>query len=225
VAAGDVMTGYVTVLVEEFIVMRRGLGYQMGGPERYLRAFAGFLERAGHHGPIPLAVSVEWATSTSSADPCNHARRLNVVRGFLGYLSALDGATEVPPPGLLSPTSHRRPPHVYSDDEITDLMRAATGLSPRKGLRPCRSVTLFVLFRYRNNTNNVTERAVRPVKVQQRSSGGCWRTLEGLADFAVIESYLSTAGHWGISRFEALYLLFTTGPWIPTSLSPAASAT
>jgi len=28
---------------------------------------------------------------------------------------------------------------------------------------------------------------VRPVKVQQRASGGCWRTLDGLADFAVIQ--------------------------------------
>ncbi len=145
-AAGDVMTGNVTVLVEEFIVMRRGLGYRLGGQERYLRAFAGYLDRAGHHGPIPLAVSVEWATSTSSADPCNHARRLNVVRGFLRHLSALDGATEVPPPGLLGPTSHRRPPHVYSDDEITDLLRAATGLTPRGGLRPYCYVTLFSLL-------------------------------------------------------------------------------
>ena len=37
-------------------------------------------------------------------------------------------------------------------------------------------------------TSNQAERDVRPVKVQQRSSGGCWRTLEGLADFAVVHS-------------------------------------
>ena len=42
-------------------------------------------------------------------------------------------------------------------------------------------------------TNNEAERSVRPVKVQQRSSGGCWRTLEGLAEFAIVQSYLSTA--------------------------------
>jgi hypothetical protein len=65
-------------------------------------------------------------------------------------------------------------------------------------------------------TNNVAERQVRPVKVQQRSSGGCWRTLQGLAAFAVVQSYLSTAAHWDITRFQALHRLFNgDGPWIP----------
>ena len=72
-------------------------------------------------------------------------------------------------------------------------------------------------------TNNLAERNVRPVKVQQRSSGGCWRTLQGLADFAVVQSYLSTAAQWGITRFDALHRLFTTGPWIPPALTPAAA--
>jgi transposase len=74
-------------------------------------------------------------------------------------------------------------------------------------------------------TNNAAERQVRPVKVQQRSSGGCWRTLRGLADFAVVQSYLSTAAHWGITRFQALHRLFNgDGPWIPTALTPSAVA-
>ena len=45
-------------------------------------------------------------------------------------------------------------------------------------------------------SNNEAERTIRPVKVQQRSSGGCWRTLTGVVDFAITESYLSTAAKW-----------------------------
>jgi hypothetical protein len=45
-------------------------------------------------------------------------------------------------------------------------------------------------------TNNQAERDLRPVKIQQRTSGGTWRTLAGLADFAVVQSYLSTARKW-----------------------------
>jgi transposase len=69
-------------------------------------------------------------------------------------------------------------------------------------------------------TNNQAERTIRPVKVQQRSSGGCWRTLQGLADFAVTESYLSTAAKWGITRIDALRSLFSGHPWLPPALQP-----
>ncbi len=70
-------------------------------------------------------------------------------------------------------------------------------------------------------TNNQAERTIRPVKVQQRSSGGCWRTLDGLADFAVVQSYLSTATKWGIPKLDALRDLFNGHPWMPPGLEPA----
>jgi transposase len=69
-------------------------------------------------------------------------------------------------------------------------------------------------------TSNQAERDVRPVKVQQRTSGGTWRTLDGLADFAVVQSYLSTAAKWGIDACDALTQLFTTGPWLPPAIRP-----
>jgi transposase len=69
-------------------------------------------------------------------------------------------------------------------------------------------------------SNNEAERTIRPVKVQQRGSGGCWRTLEGLAEFALVQSYLSTAAKWGISKLEALRALFNGNAWLPPSLEP-----
>lgn len=69
-------------------------------------------------------------------------------------------------------------------------------------------------------TNNQAERDARPVKVQQRTSGGCWRTLQGLADFAIVQSYLSTAHKWGQDSLEVLRQLFTTGAWLPPSAAP-----
>ncbi len=69
-------------------------------------------------------------------------------------------------------------------------------------------------------TNNEAERTIRPVKVQQRASGGCWRTLEGLADFAVVQSYLSTAAKWGIPKSDALRGLFNGSPWMPPGIEP-----
>jgi hypothetical protein len=57
-------------------------------------------------------------------------------------------------------------------------------------------------------TNNQAERPIRPAKVQQRSSGGCWRTL-------------STAAKWGISTLDALRDLFNGHAWMPPGLEPA----
>ena len=140
------MTGKIMALAGEYIELRRGLGYRSPSQERALRAFARYLDRDGHDGPIPLELSLDWAASTVSADPCNPARRLAAVRGFLRHLAAADGATEVPAPGLLGPAGHRKPPHVYSDREIDDLMHAAAGLAPAGGLRPHCYATLFGLI-------------------------------------------------------------------------------
>jgi transposase len=69
-------------------------------------------------------------------------------------------------------------------------------------------------------SNNEAERTIRPVKVQQRGSGGSWRTLQGLADFALVQSYLSTARKWGISKLDALRDLFNGRAWLPPGLEP-----
>ena len=141
-----VMTGAVTARVEEFIALRRGLGYRSPSQERALRAFGRHLDQEGHKGPIPLESSLDWATKTASTDPCNPARRLTMVRGFLRHLAAIDGATEVPQPGLLGSTGHRKPPHIYSEAEIGDLLVAAGGLAPAGGLRPQCYAALFGLI-------------------------------------------------------------------------------
>ncbi|MGH3170306.1 MAG: tyrosine-type recombinase/integrase, partial [Trebonia sp.] len=140
------MTGNAAALTEDYIALRRGLGYRLERQATYLRDFAGYLDRLGHHGPVPLTVSVDWATSTSSPDPCHRARRLSVVRGLLRHLAALDGATEIPPTGLLGPTRRRKPPHVYSEDEIAALLRAAAALTPAGGLRPHCYRTLLAML-------------------------------------------------------------------------------
>jgi transposase len=65
------------------------------------------------------------------------------------------------------------------------------------------------------------DRTIRPVKIQQRGSGGSWRTLQGLADFAIVQSYLSTAAKWGISQLDALRSLFSGHAWLPPALEPS----
>lgn len=138
------MTVTIDQLVEDYIGLRRGLGYRSVTQERSLRSFARHL--AGHEGPIPLESTLDWTTATSSPDPRNPARRLAVVRGFLRHLHALDGATEVPAAGMLGPTGQRTPPHIYTDAEIAELIDEAGHLDPVGGLRPRCYATMFGLL-------------------------------------------------------------------------------
>jgi transposase len=64
-------------------------------------------------------------------------------------------------------------------------------------------------------TNNRAEQEIRPVKIHQRAQGGAWRTLQGLAEFATIYSYLITAAKHGIDQTKTLTILFEGNPWLP----------
>jgi transposase len=55
-------------------------------------------------------------------------------------------------------------------------------------------------------TSNQAERDLRPAKVQHRSSGGCWNTLEGFADFAIVQPCLSTAANEATTRLPSCSL-------------------
>jgi transposase len=64
-------------------------------------------------------------------------------------------------------------------------------------------------------TNNLAERDIRMVKLQQKISG-CWRTLDGAQAFLTVRSYISTARKHGINPLVALRRLFEGDPWMPT---------
>jgi hypothetical protein len=71
-------------------------------------------------------------------------------------------------------------------------------------------------------SNNQSERDLRPTKLQLKISA-TWRSLQGLADFAALRSYLSTASKHGEDLLDVLTALFTTGPWLPPDLAPDPS--
>ena len=62
--------------------------------------------------------------------------------------------------------------------------------------------------------NNLAERDVRMIKVQQKVSG-CFRTLDGAHLFCAIRSYISTARKHGINAIDAIYNAFLDQPFIP----------
>jgi len=65
--------------------------------------------------------------------------------------------------------------------------------------------------------NNLAERDIRMVKVQQKVSGG-FRSFEGAEAWLAIRSYLSTAAKNGLNLFDALQRLCIGDPWMPAPL-------
>lgn len=133
-------------LVDEYLSVRRGLGFDLDTPRWMLTSFARFADRIGHHGPVTTDLAVQWALASRSGDPAQAARRLSALRPFARYCAVFDPATEIPPMGLLGRLPRHTLAHVYSETEIAAVLEQARLLSPRGGLRPRTYVALFSLL-------------------------------------------------------------------------------
>jgi integrase len=131
--------------LEEYIAVRRNLGFALHLPARLLRNFVAFAE-ANHSTYITTALAVCWAKQPRDAQPATWAWRLGMVRRFASYCSAIDPRTEVPPEDLMPYRYYRKPPYIYCDDEIERLIAAAAELPSCKGLRASSFSTLFGLL-------------------------------------------------------------------------------
>ncbi len=120
----------VRTSAEDYLAIRRALGFKLGMQGRVLMEFVEYLEQMGME-TVTTEVAVGWARKPSGASPLWHAMRLGVARRFAAHLHLLDPRSEVPPRDVL-PERHRRlPPHIYSADDITALMAEARRLHPR----------------------------------------------------------------------------------------------
>lgn len=122
--------------VEAYLHARRVLGYALRIEGEQLYRFAHFAEQQGHHGPLSLDLAVAWANATQSKSNIGPARRLEPLRPFAKYCALFEPETEIPPSHLLGPAHRRITPHIYSEQEISDLLDATQLLRPTDGLRP-----------------------------------------------------------------------------------------
>lgn len=110
--------------VQEYLRMRRDLGFKLLEAGKGLLDFARFMEqhRASY---ITQALALAWAQQPSHVQPAHWAKRLSFVRGFAKYRSATDPRTQIPAPGLLPFRPKRARPYLYTDAEIRGLLCAS----------------------------------------------------------------------------------------------------
>jgi hypothetical protein len=95
--------------LNDYLTMRRALGYELGRAEKLLAQFVAFVETNGSE-RITVDLALAWATLPAQGAMDWWSGRLTVVRGFASYLHTLDPTVEVPPTELLPAQSHRAVP-------------------------------------------------------------------------------------------------------------------
>ena len=131
--------------VDDYLAVRRGLGFKLRDYPWMLGDFVTYLEAAGAS-TVTAELALAWALRPGDgAHPSYLGKRLSVVRGFAQHLQAFDPATEVPSSDLLPWQQCRATPYLYSDADIAALMAAARALTPR--LRAATYETLIGLLK------------------------------------------------------------------------------
>jgi integrase/recombinase XerD len=115
--------------LQDYLRIRRQLGFKLKADGRLLENFVEFSERAGVQ-RITVELAVMWARLPVGAHPHRWRQRLGIVRGFARYLATIDPDSEVPSVDLLAGHRPRIAPYIYSPAEIRRLMAAARALTP-----------------------------------------------------------------------------------------------
>jgi integrase len=141
------MTMSMQHLVQEYLDERRSLGFALTIPGVQLLGFARFADASGHRGPLTRQLITSWARDEARrATPLTWARRLEIVRPFAKHRARIEPGTHVPDADNFGPSRRRLAPHLYTDQEIVDLLAAAGRLSPKGTLRPATYRALFGLI-------------------------------------------------------------------------------
>jgi integrase/recombinase XerD len=124
---------------EQYLQLRRAVGFKLVAEQQLLAEFIGFAEQAGQ-ATITTELALAWARRPGGSR--NYlSKRLRAVRSFARYLHAIDPVCEVPSIELLPASKYRPAPYLYSGQEIVALMAAACCLRP-----PLRAATMETLI-------------------------------------------------------------------------------
>lgn len=135
-----------TQSAERYLSERRALGFALESAGRSLLSFARFADERHPGRPLTVELAVEWARAAKRPGPVTWARRLEIVRPFARYLRRTEPATEIPAVRQLGSGHRRLDPHIYTQGELSALLREARRLSPQEGLRPPAVATLLGLL-------------------------------------------------------------------------------
>lgn len=131
-------------LTDQYLAVRRSLGYRLERAGRLLDQFLAHLDSLGAT-LITVKLAIGWATLPGSGPRSNWpAQRLSVVRGLAGWAHAHDPHHELIPTDVLPTRVNRAVPYLYSRTDVAALIAATDTL--RRPLRQATYATLIGLL-------------------------------------------------------------------------------
>lgn len=135
----------LTQRLDEYLALRRSMGFDLSFDERVLRKFTGFGDENGYNA-ISTPLFLDWKANYGSADANTWSHRLGMVRRFAFWLAEHDDQTEVPSSQLVMGRYRRRVPYIYAPIQIANIVAEAGRLPSPYGLRGALWQTLFGLI-------------------------------------------------------------------------------
>jgi integrase len=115
--------------VEDYITLRRSLGYSFQKQAATLRALVQYAEIERLDGPLTRDMALNFVLSWDGTAN-GRAIRHGVIRRFCEYLAIYDPRTEALDPRALPRSRAIPPPRILTDDELGSLMSACRRVSP-----------------------------------------------------------------------------------------------
>jgi hypothetical protein len=103
---------------DDYLRVRRALGYKLDRQGRHLLAFVAYLDGAGAT-TVTIEHAIGWATLPAGTTGGYWSDRLSVIRQFARYLQTIDPACEVPAKRLL-PCRRERPIPFWTSPGLVD---------------------------------------------------------------------------------------------------------
>jgi integrase/recombinase XerD len=129
--------------VDSYLSIRRAAGFELENPGYLLRSFARYAD-SFNQTHVTSQIAIEWASQALSQ--CQRTNRLNTVIRFARHVHLDDVQHEVPPKDFFGYKKRRRTPFIYSQENINDILFAASQLKPSNSLRSRTYTILFALL-------------------------------------------------------------------------------
>lgn len=130
------MTTLVHERAEEYLRLRRALGFRLRHEGYMLPQFADYLQQHGAT-VITSEHAIAWAQLPQGVHPVTWTHRLTAVRRFATWLRTFDPATEIPPKGVFPGQGKRPAPFIFTGEDLAAVIAGCAVLRPEMRAASC----------------------------------------------------------------------------------------